>query len=244
MLILNWTFFCGRIKLKGLSVYAAVVTMAVLFSMQLFNNNLDYDISKSLPLIVEEDVIKEEVLYQNVMDQSFDLDRIIEDYVKRIVKISKRKVSEEQAFIILQTASEVANLYKIPLNIILGMIAQESNFLSTAESFLGPEYGRGLMQVSDIGLKDFNLKTGSNISTLELYNPKVNLIVGCWIYNNNVNYGVEEIHSHLIIAYNCGHRVYKNEKEYLLNAKRSNGNNYKHLNKVLGYIEEFSRIEN
>lgn len=230
--------------MKGLSVYTAVVTMAVLFSMQLFNNNLKYDIEKSLPLIVEENNIEEEIVYYNLVEPDFELNRIIEDYVKRIVKISKKKVTEDQALFILQVASEVANLYKIPLNIILGMIAQESNFLTTAESFLGAHYGRGLMQVSDIGLKDFNLKTGSNISTLDLYDPKINLIVGCWIYNNNVNYGVEKIHSHLIIAYNCGHSVYKNEKNFLLNAKRSNGNNYKHLNKVLGYIEEFSRIEN
>jgi soluble lytic murein transglycosylase-like protein len=167
---------------------------------------------------------------------------LVNFYSDTIKDISKNKLTIEQIDSILKASSKVSKIFDIPLHVLLGMIAQESNFIVNANSFLGASYGRGLMQVSEIALKDFNNKMGYDYKPKDLYDPEINLIVGCWIYLNNINYGVDNKHSHLIIAYNCGHKTYKDEKNFLLSAKRKDGSNYNHLNKVLAYIEEFDRV--
>lgn len=224
-------------------------TLLAMLSLHFWDDVTEYKLAK-LPVIIEEEekqIVTDKPIYSISyikLPQQNQEDLILEQYIDIMIRISKGRLTKDEAISILTSAKKVSNLSKIPLSIILGMIAQESNFISKANSFLGASYGRGLMQVSEIGLKDFNNKTGNNFTISDLYNPETNLLVGCWIYLNNINYGVDNIHSHLIIAYNCGHRIYKNEKNYLLNAKRKNGTNYNHLNKVLTYIEEFSNVPN
>lgn len=115
---------------------------------------------------------------------------------------------------------------------ILAMMTTESSLIVRIPSFLGAQYGRGLLQVSEIALKDFNDWTGKGYTVEDLYTIDRNIEVGVWVFNQNYYYGVETDFEHgAIIAYNVGANDYKKHKKDLLDQKFK-GYDYNYLIKV------------
>jgi len=59
----------------------------------------------------------------------------------------------------------------------------ESSLNPTAVSFLGAKHGRGLHQISEIALKDFNSANSVKYSPEQLFNPEVNTEIANWLLN-------------------------------------------------------------
>jgi soluble lytic murein transglycosylase-like protein len=110
-----------------------------------------------------------------------------------------------------------ANETGLPINVILTLIDTESQFKYTAVSNLGPENGRGITQVSEIGLKDYNSWHGTHYTYKDLYDPETNIEIGCWCFLQNEYYITNnKTHTlsfdHLYVAYNVGAYNFKNHK--------------------------------
>ena len=118
--------------------------------------------------------------------------------------------------------------YNVPLDIMYGIGKTESKFKEKANSFLGAEYGRGLFQISEIVLKDYNLYFGTEYEPNELYNPEINIEIAAWAYNRNRYYlrSLDEVTDDLLImAFNMGAFSIK-----------SGNYNYDYLNKVISSL--------
>ena len=89
--------------------------------------------------------------------------------------------------------------------LIYSIIAKESEFNKTAKSYLGSKYGRGLMQVSEIGLADYNSKNGKHYTSEMLDEININIMIGCWIYNQNKQYINSDDETLLLTAFNRGY---------------------------------------
>lgn len=126
--------------------------------------------------------------------------------------------------------------------IIFAMMAIESQFCWWANSFLGPGNGRGLLQVSEVALKDFNDKNSANkkYGPQDLYDIEINIEVGCWVYKQNERYADTVCTLELVAAYNCGAGTVRSEVEYLLEGRRKNGEEYIHLSKFYAVLDRLS----
>ena len=93
---------------------------------------------------------------------------------------------------------------EIDTNVIIQI---ESGGDPNAVSFAGAKNGRGLMQISEIVLKEYNQVNKTNITVDSLYNPGFNKEVGTWyllrIFNRYLkcNGTTEDI----LICYNWGY---------------------------------------
>jgi len=97
------------------------------------------------------------------------------------------------------------DFYKTPRPIIYAMIYVESRFHYGVDSYLGEIYGRGLAQVSDSALKDFNSWTGKKYTTDDMYIIEKNIEVALWAFNQNYYYGIDRKSVvDAVIAYNVG----------------------------------------
>lgn len=101
----------------------------------------------------------------------------------------------------------LCNSYKYGLdaNLVLSIIAVESNFKKNVNSYLGSKYGRGLMQVSEVVLTEYNWMNYKNTKKVsDLYNPIHNIEVGCWyLARLRDHYGIKEL-ANWLSAYNSG----------------------------------------
>lgn len=59
----------------------------------------------------------------------------------------------------------------------------ESSLNPAAVSFLGAKYGRGLHQISEVALKDFNSSSSVKYAPQDLFNPAVNTEIANWLLN-------------------------------------------------------------
>lgn len=168
--------------------------------------------------------------------------KLKEESLLKIIQLSKFRVSKETARGIYEAAERASIIYNIDKNLILALASVESDFLPTANSYLGPEYGRGILQVSEIALLDYNNRTGNSYEPQDLYDYNICIDIGCWIYKQNIKYGVLNNTDDLVIAYNTGHGTYKRQKDYLLNGYYSNGRKYKYLDNVKATTKEFKKI--
>lgn len=168
--------------------------------------------------------------------------KLKDESVLKIRQLSKFRVSRETALGIYEAAERASIAYNIDKNLILALASVESDFIPTANSYLGPEYGRGILQVSEIALLDYNNRTGSSYEPQDLYDYNICIEVGCWIYKQNIKYGVLNNTDDLVIAYNTGHGTYKKQKEYLLNGYYSDGRKYTYLDNVKIATQEFKEI--
>ena len=158
-------------------------------------------IEESLTQVILEDPIPEIKEPEFIIEENVPFKGNIDDYIDYCFYIKK-----------------FSNKYDIDPKIICGLIQKESKFKKNVDSFLGASYGRGAMQVSEIGLSDFNNKNadGKYYSANDLYDIEKNLEVGCWIYNQNKvylrNMDVVITERALIISYNTGCKTYAREK--------------------------------
>ena len=137
--------------------------------------------------------------------------KLKEESLLKIIQLSKFRVSKETARGIYEAAERASIVYNIDKNLILALASVESDFLPTANSYLGPEYGRGILQVSEIALLDYNNRTGNSYEPQDLYDYNICIDIGCWIYKQNIKYGVLNNTDDLVIAYNTGHGTYKKQ---------------------------------
>lgn len=117
---------------------------------------------------------------------------------------NKLNLLEEKVLYYFELCQKNAEFYNLDVNMILAIIFVESHYNEKAESFLGSKYGRGLMQVSEIGLRDYNRIHKTNYAPKDLYNPETNIKVGTWIFYYNIHYGVSENYTDMLSAYNTG----------------------------------------
>jgi soluble lytic murein transglycosylase-like protein len=168
--------------------------------------------------------------------------KLKEESLLKIIQLSKFRVSKDTARGIYEAAERASIVYNIDKNLILALASVESDFLPTANSYLGPEYGRGILQVSEIALLDYNNRTGNSYEPQDLYDYNICIDIGCWVYKQNIKYGVLNNTDDLVIAYNTGHGTYKRQKDYLLNGHYSNGRKYTYLDNVKATTREFKEI--
>lgn len=133
---------------------------------------------------------------------------------------------------IITAVERYSVLYGVNKYTLLAMMSVESSFIIKVPSHLGALYGRGLLQVSEIALSDFNSWNGKEYTVDDLYSIEKNIEVGVWAFNQNYYYGVETDFEHgAIIAYNVGANDYKKHKKDLLDQKFK-GYDYDYLEKV------------
>lgn len=158
-------------------------------------------------------------------------------YIKRInAEVVRQGVGPEltdaQIRRIILSIERHCVTYGVNKYTIVAMITVESSFIIRIPSHLGEKYGRGLLQVSEIALKDFNEWTSKNYTVEDLYTIDRNIEVGVWAFNQNYYYGVETDFEHgAIIAYNVGANDYKKHKKDLLD-QTFKGYGYDYLVKV------------
>lgn len=162
-----------------------------------------------------------------------------DDYYAYISKINKENVAQgrtpltkQEIIRIIRAIEKYCVEYNTNKVTIFSMAQVESRYRVRIPSRLGAKYGRGLLQVSEVALKDFNLWTGKNYTVEDLYTIEKNIEVGVWAFNQNYYYGVEsKFENGAIIAYNVGVRDYKRHKTDLLNQSFK-GEDYDYLVKV------------
>ena len=111
----------------------------------------------------------------------------------------------------------------------LAMVESSNNHM--AVSFLGAKYGRGLHQISEIALKDYNTMTGNSVQKEELFDKEVNKEIALWLLNKRIpqllrHYGQEITTESVLQAYNLGCMAYRNGKR-----------NKNYVNKYNKYME-------
>lgn len=218
-----------------------VITISVFISI---SGLLEYNyiennyVSISRPTIASAQISYSDMLLQAQKQEK----KLKEESLLKIIQLSKFRVSKDTARGIYEAAERASIIYNIDKNLILALASVESDFLPTANSYLGPEYGRGILQVSEIALLDYNNRTGNSYEPQDLYDYNICIDIGCWIYKQNIKYGVLNNTDDLVIAYNTGHGTYKRQKDYLLNGYYSNGRKYTYLNNVKATTKEFKEI--
>lgn len=125
---------------------------------------------------------------------------------------------------------------KIDISIIAEI---ESSNNPKAVSYKGAKYGRGLLQISEVALQDYNAANSSEVAPEQLYNPEVNLRVGKWYFGQIRRYlshfSIKPTLEHILIAYNFGignlRKYLKGEvelpeetKQYIKKYKKGGGN--------------------
>lgn len=151
------------------------------------------------------------------------------DIVAKIKKISCDKITDEVAYEILKITEYYADKYKFDESLILGMIAQESRFLSTAKSKAD---ARGLMQITPLALEDYNNANETYFTITDLSDMTINISIGCWTLERQKKYLNSDDLSECIISYNSGALNFKNNRDdYKMK--------YLYLDKVLYYQNVF-----
>lgn len=122
---------------------------------------------------------------------------------------------------IASQAKKMSEKYDIPIHVIYTIIKTESNFKPSIDSKSGAKYGRGLMQVSEIALKEYNGYHKEKRYVPDLYNVEWNMEIGCWYYRHIYDkYAKEPEKSQLTwgdlyCAYNVGYSDFiKNKDSY------------------------------
>jgi hypothetical protein len=92
----------------------------------------------------------------------------------------------------------------------LDIIAKiESSNNPLAISYRGAKYGRGLYQISEIALLDYNRENNAKIAPTSLFEPKIGEMVAQWLFEARLpqilqNKGIPVTLANLLIAYNFG----------------------------------------
>lgn len=126
--------------------------------------------------------------------------------------------------------SEISNYDWLEYEFYISLCAQESKFkkihmvdnviFCEIDSFLGAKYGRGISQISEIALLEYNNKNNTNYTNDDLYNIAVNIKISMWLlnkyhhgYDYNGNYFERSV-EHTSLIYNNGYVVIRgSEKE-------------------------------
>jgi hypothetical protein len=93
---------------------------------------------------------------------------------------------------------------ELPIWFIEVVILVESEGNPRAVSYAGIEAGAGLMQVSDVARRDYNNNHGTSYTTQDLFDPAINIMIGCWLLNHYEKQLGSSNPERLYVAYNAG----------------------------------------
>jgi hypothetical protein len=216
-----------------LILISAAIFEVVLFYKIFKNENMNI---ASIPVITSTNITKnisQEIIYEESLPVALSYN----DYY-RFIKDINPNILDKDLNLIYESAEYYCNERGIPLDIFMCMGREESNFKKFADSFLGPESGRGVWQVSEAVLEDFNNKYAWRFNKFytpnDLYDIKINAEVATWAYRRNFLYGniPSNEYDEGVVAYNVGADYFKNNRYDLLVNKKYKGRDYKHLDKV------------
>lgn len=125
------------------------------------------------------------------------------DIADKVNKLDNIRYDKKYSYYV-RILEPYCNKYNLDMLYMLSLIKVESDFKPKAVSFLGISYGYGLMQVSKVGLLDYNNWNTIKYKHSDLSIPEINIKVGTWIYNKNKDYGVPNDTYYLMSAYNTG----------------------------------------
>lgn len=202
-----------------------------------------------------EDLIKDKTIISNTINTTEKIIPVINEIPTQEDKVVRKKLtstdyytfmsnrnpnlSDKDIEFIYNVAEYYCKIREVPLDFFMSMGSEESGFDKYADSFLGPSNGRGIWQVSEAALNDFNDKYAWKFNKFytpsDLYDVKINVEVATWAYKRNFIYGDIESEDNecAVIAYNVGAGYYKDNKYDLTVNKKYKGRDYKHLDKVL-----------
>ena len=182
-------------------IFLNTIFIILCFIMFLVGSITREEVKQVQEINIQEENTQEE--YSQILEEeSFENRELMESFIRRFHKLSKQEIK-----ILLDT---LENNAKEPI-IMLSIYSVESKFDKEANSYLGAKYGRGIGQVSEIALADYNRVNKTEYTPDDLYDIATNVIVSCWVYDYNENYGIYGTEKK-IIAYNEGH-VYAKKKE-------------------------------
>lgn len=120
-------------------------------------------------------------------------------------------------FVIDCMLCDVANASEISIDM-HALSSIESSCNPNAISFIGAKYGRGLYQISEIALKEYNnYHTEERYAVQELFNPEINGKVAQWLLNERIPqllrfYGHDITVGSILNVYNIGIGSYNKGK--------------------------------
>lgn len=129
------------------------------------------------------------------------------------------------------TAKKYAMQYNVSVDIVLGIIKQESNGDSTVKGSTGDV---GLMQITQPALTDFNVANNTKYTLTDLLKPDTNVQVGTWYFSRMKRLTGSDQAG--LQAYNAGYG----------NWKRNNNVSLAYAQSVLNHvnmISQFVRLE-
>lgn len=128
-----------------------------------------------------------------------------EKMLDNMQQMSKKGISRKCLANIFDLTVMLSSEHQNNLVMMLALMATESDFYYKADSCLGAKYGRGIMQVSERALQDYNKWNGTKYKPNDLYNLEINLRVGFWVFNHNRKYGIPKNDlKKSLSAYNLG----------------------------------------
>ena len=223
--LLNFVDRKTKRELKVMGVGIALCSFAFLLVDVV--SNLFYVYSQErYPAVYE---IPEPIEIEEPVEIQADNDDLI---IQSMIDISCNSITSEKASLILSLVREHSAIYGFNVTTVLAVIAQESNYISSARSKAD---ARGLMQVTPIALKDFNRYHNTSYTESDLYNDGINIMIGCWTLDRQKTYiGTDNLAS-CIISYNSGASNFKNNKSNYLDK-------YSYLEKVQYYEQMFMNL--
>lgn len=199
------------LKITCLTVWTLVFLFLVLLIIKIMTANYK-------PIIIE----REQTIVENIIPINYKKEITIEEAANYAKTRNAKRITE--------VAFQMKEKYNLPLYIIFSIIDTESEFYRVANSRIGKENGRGLMQVSEVCLKDFNNKSGEKIRTKdELYYIYVNMNIGCWYYSRLYNLKAINNYDEAYVAYNVGIGNFQKYKNKYLNNKLPDNSSYNAL---------------
>lgn len=183
-------------SLIGLKVFCLTVwtfaLMAILYFIYITTKN---------PIIIENSFNNNIIENKEIIPVTY----VKKDNNAFTIKKAAEYVKTENAERISQVAFQMKEKYDLPLYIIFAIIDTESEFHRSINSRIGKKYGRGLMQVSEICLQDFNDKSGERRRNKDdLYYIGVNMNIGCWYFSRLYNLKIINSYDEAYVAYNVG----------------------------------------
>jgi soluble lytic murein transglycosylase-like protein len=153
----------------------------------------------------------------------------------------EEKVEEKETEI--AKIHRLVNQYRgtIPYNFMDALIKTESEYKPRAVSYSGARFGRGLCQISEILLEEYNKRNKTDISPTDLFDIETNIKISCWYVKdlmrqfNNDPYKV-------YAAYNIGAPRFRQYMDTYLEGKSPFGGAYTGLRRFKSYYDPITTV--
>lgn len=203
----------GKGKLKSLEVLLTIGCLLIAALNLVFAKKIYDGITEARSMkteIMSEEPKGEDRESPEVLVASINPEKVIRDKLA-----TKYRVSDDDLILYQALINICSWKYNQDPIFVLSLSGAESGFNPRASSYLGERYGRGIMMVSEIGLAEYNNwhSAEEQFTPEELYNPFVNIEVGCWILKHNREYyKVPDNRIDSLSAYNVGPTAWRDGK--------------------------------